>query len=138
MLNTKTAIAFAIATSISLAATASAAEIQRWSVQLADDAAVLRVSKNTEHKFVTATITSLQKAGTEKFALRVLDPKDETAITKSAYSISITDGVAQITATADLPHKVLVSLISELNDTGITKIKFAVTKNSDGAPSSQQ
>lgn len=139
MLNTRLpSIAFVIATCITLAATATAAEIQRWSVQLADDTAVLRVSKNTVHKFVTATITLLQKAGTDNFTLRVLDPNDETDITTSAFSISITDGVAEITATADLPRKVLVSLISQLKDAGITRIKFTAPKDSDGASASQR
>ena len=138
MLNTRLpSIAFVIATCITLAATATAAEIQRWSVQLADDTAVLQVSKNTEHKFVTATITSLQRAGTKKFALRVLDQADEMDITTSAYSVNIRDGVAEVTATPDLPYKVLVSLISQIKDAGITRFKFAA-KDSDAAPASQR
>ena len=125
------------AAGVVLASTAAAAEPQRWSVQFTDDVAVMRVSNNTEYKFVTATMTSLQNAGTEKFTLRVLEPKAEMNITKSALSIQINEGIAEIDATPDLPHKVLVSLISQLKDAGITKMKFAASNDSVGTPASQ-
>ena len=137
MLNSKPlSIVVAIAAYFTLAATTTAAEVQRWSVQLAGDTAVLRVSKNTEHKFVTATIASLEKTGTDKFALHVLEANHETDITKSAYSLNITDGVAEITATPDLSYKVLESTISQLKDVGITRFKFAA--NSAGEPASHR
>ena len=117
-----------------IATTAIADDNQRWSVQIEDDIAVIRVSKNTEHKFVTATITSLQNAGTEKVALHVLDPDADTNIAKNAFSIQINDGVAEIRATADLRHTVLVSLIRQLKDAGIAKMKLAVQEGSDGVP----
>jgi biopolymer transport protein ExbD len=128
----------ALAACIFLAATAAAAETQRWSVQFSDDVTVMQVSKDTEHKFVTATIASLQNAGTEQFTLSVLEPKAAMDITKTAFSIQINEGVAEINATADLPHKVLVSLISKLKDAGITKMKVAAANDSVGTPASQQ
>lgn len=121
-----------------IVASATAAERQRWSVQFTDDVAVMRVSNNTEHKFVTATITSLQNAGTEKFTLRVLEPKAEINVTTTAFSIQINEGIAEIDATPDLPHKVLVSLISQLKDAGVAKMKFAAAKESVGTPASQR
>ena len=126
------------AASVVLVATATAAEPQRWSVQFTDDVAVMRVSNNTEQKFVTATITSLQNAGTEKFKLRVWEPKPEMIIAKTAFSIQINEGIAEIDATPDLPYKVLVLLISHLKDAGITKIEFAAAKESVGPPASQR
>jgi len=139
MLNTKLlSMTLALAACIFLAATATAAETQRWSVQFTDDVAVLRVSKNTEHKFVTATITSLQNAGTEKFTLGLLEPNADLGISKTGFSIHINEGVAEINATAELPHKILVSLISQLKDVGITKMKFAAPKDSVGTPASQR
>ena len=126
------------AASVVLVATAIAAEPQRWSVQFTGDVAVMRVSNNTEQKFVTATVTSLQNAGTEKFTLRVWDPRAEMTITKTAFSIQINEGIAEIDATPDLPHKVLASLVSQLKDAGITKIKFAAAKESVGTPASER
>lgn len=131
-------MSLALVACIFLVTTARAAETQRWSVQFTNGVAAMRVSKNTEHKFVTATITSLQNTGTEKFTLRVLEPSTELDLRKSAFSVQINEGVAEINATGDLSHKVLVSLISQLKDAGITRMKFAAAKDSDGAPASQR
>lgn len=117
-----------------------AADAQQWSVQLNDDTAVLRASKDTRYEFVKATITALQDAGTEKFALRVMEPADKTERAKLTYSINIVDGTAEITASTDLPYKYLETIISQLKDCGVTKMKFTAHGKATGeaAPASQQ
>ena len=128
----------ALAACIFFVTTATGAETQRWSVEFTDDVAVMRVSNNTEYKLVTATIASLQNSGTEKISLRVLEPNAEMDITKLAYTIQMDEGVAEIKATGDLPYKVLVSLISQLKDAGVTKMMFTAGRDSVGPPASQR
>ena len=112
--------------------TASAADWQRWTVQIVDDTAVFRATKNTEYKFVKATITALQDAGTERFTLRVMEPNDKVGSTKRMYSIQIINDRAEIAASTDLPYKYLETTIRQLKDSGIKDLKITSFSESTG------
>jgi biopolymer transport protein ExbD len=143
MLNsTRPSILVAFTACITLAATATAAEAQRWSVLLNDDAVEVRASKNTPFRFVRATIDSLQEMGRDNVTVQVLDPNDEAMdeamdeadVGKMAYSIELTDGVAQVSARSDLPYGVIASLINQLKGVGVTRVELTTLKHSAGEP----
>ncbi len=107
---------------------ATAAEPQRWSVHIDDDTAVLRVTPNTEARFVQSAISGLQQSGIEKFSLRAAKAETTNVAKQLSYSILITDRTAEIDATHDLPYKYLIAAINQLKGQGITRMKFAPSK----------
>ena len=118
--------------------TASAAELQHWSVEIVGDTAILHATKDTEYKFVKATITALQESGTERFRLRDMKPDAKLANTKLMYSIRIIDDTAEITASTDLPYKYLETTIRQLKESGTEAIKIISSGESKSEAASQR
>lgn len=96
---------------------------QVWSVTFVNETAVIRASRQTDVRFVYSAITSLQKAGIEKFALRPQQfaPKtDESSIT-----VSVDNGEAELTISRDIPYQRVVAIISVLAQNDVEKVKFS-------------
>ncbi len=110
--------------------TASAAELQRWSVEIVGDTAILRATKDTEYKFVKSTITVLQESGTKTFTLRDIEPDANVANSKLMYTIQIIGDTAEITASTDLPYKYLDTTIRQLKESGSKAVKIIASGES--------
>ena len=107
---------------------AAASETQRWSVQIVDDTAVMRIDRDTDAEFVQSAISGLQQTGIEKFSLHTPNPENAQVAKRLSYSIKIVDGTAEIDPTFDLSYKYIKVAIDKLKAHGITKIKFAQTE----------
>lgn len=67
-----------------------------------------------------------------------MNSAEKTENTKLTYSINVVDGTAEITASTDLPYKYLEATISELKDSGVTKMKFTASVKSTTQAATEQ
>jgi biopolymer transport protein ExbD len=109
--------------------------VQRWSISFSEDedTAVIRPSIEIEVKFIQATVKTLQQVGVESFAIRA---PDSTApkVDGPSIAIQLNDGEAELTTSNELPHKIVIAVISALSENGVRKIHFAQAKpHSDAA-----
>ncbi len=95
------------------------------SIQFEDEVAVIRADPEAPHELVVAAISAMQKAGIEKFALKVDDGKTQKAAIKTDLSIQLVDKAAEINASSDLPYSYIKHIVIELKTIGVRKIKFA-------------
>ncbi|MSR26069.1 MAG: serine/threonine protein kinase [Planctomycetaceae bacterium] len=93
---------------------ASAADTPQWHVEIDNGSAVVRATKKTDSEFVEAMIVALKEAGIDQIAMRELETDAETAVTDQSLSVRIVDDIAEITASIDLPSKVVESTIRNL------------------------
>jgi hypothetical protein len=105
-----------------------AADSQTWTVTIDDDAATLRTNGETEMKFIVSTLRGLRLSGFEKLSVCNERPEKPFENAKTAYSVSLVDGHAQIRATSDLPMKHLKTAIDALEyaDVNCAKVSTVV------------
>ncbi|MEM9659375.1 MAG: hypothetical protein AAF961_13540 [Planctomycetota bacterium] len=111
--------------------TASALGVQRWSVHVVEEHAVLRVTPNTDAKLVASAILGLQESGVAKFSLRSNESGDPNGMKVPWYSIEVVDGKAKLTATRDLPHQFVKAAIDKLKVQGITQVKINLANKAE-------
>jgi hypothetical protein len=106
----------------------SAAEEQRWTVQIVDDSAVIQATESTANRLIQATIHAIQESGTEKFTLRRIDkPGSTVRDAKQTFSIRMIGSEAEINCSRDVPYKYLANMIQRLREAGVRKTKIAST-----------
>lgn len=101
---------------------------QTWAVTMDDDAATLRTNGKTEMKFIVSTLRGLRLSGFERLSVCIEQPEELFEKSKTAYSVSLVDGLAEIRATSDLPMKHVKTAIDALEyvDVNCAKVSTVV------------
>ncbi len=111
----------------------SVADGAQWSVEIEDGSAIVRATKNTDADFMKATIAALQEAEIEDIAIKELEADAKAARTGQAFSVRVIDDTAEITATTDLPSKILEAMVRALQKpgSGATSVKISASGNTE-------
>jgi hypothetical protein len=80
-----------------------------------------------------ATIAALKEAEIEDIAIKELEADAKAARTGQAFSVRVIDDTAEITATTDLPSKVLEAMVRELQKpgSGATSVRIRASGNAE-------
>lgn len=65
-------------------------------------------------KFIVSTLRGLRLSGFERLSVCIEQPEELFGKSKTAYSVSLVDGLAEIRATSDLPMKHVKTAIDAL------------------------
>jgi len=116
----------------------SVADGAQWHVDIEDGSAIVRATKNTDADFVKATIAALKEAEIEDIAIKELEADAKAARTGQAFSVRVIDDTAEITATTDLPSKILEAMVRALQKPGSgatsVKIRASGSTENEGKP----